>query len=359
MDRRRWFLISSTNFAIKNECEQKRSRIYQKGKGAIDAATSAAERETVLRSLYVESDAIIGPGVQQALKVVKLHAADAAAVEPLVWIVKSRRDADVGQAAVDLLMKYHLTHRQTLDLAYWSKLSGNRWVEPLLRRQVAAADLPDDQRPKQTLALAACLQRLAEIKTGEAQKLEQEAIKLYAVLGKTYPNKQLLPGLTFGDLAKSAVFEIKNLSLGKMAPDIEGKDLDGVKFKLSDYRGKVVMLSFWGSWCGPCMELVPHERELIERYRGKPFVIVGVNADPDKDNLKPVLEQNQITWRSFWCGEKGPIGPIPQTWNIGFWPSVYLIDHAGVIRLKRSYNTALDAMIEKLVAEAEKLGQAN
>ncbi len=55
-----------------------------------------------------------------------------------------------------------------------------------------------------------------------------------------------------------------NLVVGKPAPEIEGADMDGKPFKLSDYKGKVVVLVFWGTWCGPCMAQVPHERELVQ-----------------------------------------------------------------------------------------------
>jgi hypothetical protein len=99
------------------------------------------------------------------------------------------------------------------------------------------------------------------------------------------------------------------------------------------------------------MALVPHERELAVRYKGKPFVIIGVNADLQKDQVKPVLKEQRITWRSFWCGEKGPNGAIPKTWNVTGWPSLYLIDRSGVIRLKGGRD--LDAMIAKFVADAE------
>ena len=51
------------------------------------------------------------------------------------------------------------------------------------------------------------------------------------------------------------------------------------------------MLSFWASWCGPCMGLIPHERELVEQFKGRPFALIGVNGDPDKKELKPVLEK--------------------------------------------------------------------
>jgi len=217
------------------------------------------------------------------------------------------------------------------------------WIEGLLRAQLASPELPKDQTFRVMVRLATCLQGqfglksriidatefelkqyemymgkdlIAAVRKYDETKIEAEAIKLFTEAGERFPKQEIFPGLTVGELAKSSLFEMQNLTCGKTAPEFEGEDLDGVKFKLSDYRGKVVMLSFWASWCGPCMGLVPHERELVEKYKDKPFVLLGVNSDEDKTKLKSVLETNKITWRSFWCGPKGPEGPLPKSWNV-------------------------------------------
>ena len=101
------------------------------------------------------------------------------------------------------------------------------------------------------------------------------------------------------------------------------------------------------------MELIPHERELVEQFKGWPFALIGVNGDPDKKELKPVLEKNKITWRSFWAGDKGPEGPIPMQWNVNGWPTIYVIDAEGVIRSKKALGAPLDAKIEEWVKKAE------
>jgi thiol-disulfide isomerase/thioredoxin len=57
--------------------------------------------------------------------------------------------------------------------------------------------------------------------------------------------------------------------------------LDGEKLPLKGYRGKVVLLVFWASWCGPCMAVVPNEREIVEKLKDRPFALIGVNGDEE------------------------------------------------------------------------------
>src|SRR5262245_44237260 len=101
--------------------------------------------------------------------------------------------------------------------------------------------------------------------------------------------------------------------------------------------------------------MFPHERSLVKRLENRPFALIGVNSDTDKEVLKKENEKENITWRSFWCGPKGTSGPIPTTWNVHGWPTLYYIDHKGVIRAKNlRQEKQIDAFIDKLVEEAEK-----
>jgi Thioredoxin-like len=98
--------------------------------------------------------------------------------------------------------------------------------------------------------------------------------------------------------------------------------------------------------------MYPHERSLVQRLQNKPFVLLGVNSDTDREELKEVLKKEKITWRSFWAG--GTNGPIPSRWQIEGWPTIYLIDAEGVIRQKYLGGGAdFDREIDKLVQEAE------
>ena len=103
--------------------------------------------------------------------------------------------------------------------------------------------------------------------------------------------------------------------------------------------------------------MYPHERSLVKRLENRPFALIGINSDRDKDALKNVLEKENITWRSFWNGPKGTQGPISEAWHVRGWPTLYIIDHKGVIRHKflgSPGDKVLDEAIEKLVEEAEK-----
>lgn len=158
---------------------------------------------------------------------------------------------------------------------------------------------------------------------------------------------------TLSAKAGNELFELRHLRIGKPAPDVAAEDLDGVRFKLSDYHGKVVLLVFWASWCSPCMAEVPHEKELVERFKGRPFVLIGVNGDEEKRNAARAVTRDQIPWRSFWNGPDRAAGSVVAAYNVRGWPTVYVIDPRGVIRAKELRDKNLDGPLEKLVAEAE------
>jgi thiol-disulfide isomerase/thioredoxin len=137
--------------------------------------------------------------------------------------------------------------------------------------------------------------------------------------------------------------------VGQFAPEIEGDDLDGRFFKLSEQRGKVVVLIFWGHWCRLCRDQYPHERSLVERLKGKPAVVLGVNSDEDRTLIVAQNAKNQINWRSWWDGEMW--GSVGRTWQLPGWPGVFVIDATGVIRAINPLGAELDRVVDELFAE--------
>jgi hypothetical protein len=106
-------------------------------------------------------------------------------------------------------------------------------------------DNPAEIKKMETRLKAEVIKR---IKTGDPDKSLQEAEKMFERVLSDYGDIKNPSGQTLGDFAKATLFEMRHLAVGKVAPEIEGEDIDGKRFKLSDYHGKVVVLDFWGNW---------------------------------------------------------------------------------------------------------------
>jgi thiol-disulfide isomerase/thioredoxin len=194
----------------------------------------------------------------------------------------------------------------------------------------------------------------------EAEKQFKEVVANYADctdLRELHNPKEEAPKLK--SLAEENLFDLLHLSLGKTAPEIEAKNLDGKKFKLSDARGKICVLSFWASWCGPCMQMVPVERTLFDRLHGKSFAMIGVNGDAILADAKRATAREKMDWPSFWNGKGGPKGLISEAWNVHGWPTIFVLDADGIIRFKMEgygsvssnlLNGSVDALMKQLTA---------
>jgi peroxiredoxin len=167
-------------------------------------------------------------------------------------------------------------------------------------------------------------------------------------IGRTRPESS--------EYAKNAVRMVEELAVGKMAPEIRAKDLDGVEFKLSDYRGKVVVLMFTGDWCGICRAQYPYERELLERYKDAPFALVAVDSSASAAAAKDALARENLAYRAWWDGggARHTEGPIATEWNVIGWPTVYVLDGDGRIRFvdvrKNTLLTAVHALMNEPVS---------
>jgi len=169
---------------------------------------------------------------------------------------------------------------------------------------------------------------------------------------------KIAPDAKVGDqtLAKAAATELISLKIGvdNPVPEIEGTDLDGKKVKLSSYRGKVVLFDFWATWCGPCVAMIPHERDLVEKLKDKPFALLSVNVDDEKSTVAEFLGKDKMPWNHWW---DGPKGPVCKMFRIHSYPTLFLIDAKGILRKKwvgSPGNEALDKAIDEVVAEAKK-----
>jgi thiol-disulfide isomerase/thioredoxin len=187
----------------------------------------------------------------------------------------------------------------------------------------------------------------------ERKPFIQEARKSFVEAAK-YTDVKTPDGKT--TIALKATHELRrlenlpNLKVGGIAPEIDANNLEGKRMKLSDYRGKVVMVVFWGSWCGPCMGMVPQEKALWERHRGKPFVLLGINCGDKLDVAKKTVADKKMGWPSWYDGEEIR-GPIETDYDVPHWPRIFLIDAKGIIRYIDVHEKELDKAVDTLLAE--------
>ena len=160
------------------------------------------------------------------------------------------------------------------------------------------------------LALALALQRQASEKKQEST----EAIDVLEQIRCKYGDVEWQDG-KLSESLEPLIFTLKYLQVGRTPPDIIGKDVNGAEFKLSDYRGKVVVLDFWGDWCPYCREMYPTERNLLKQMKDKPVVIVGVNCDEPRS-----LKKCSTTARSL--GEIGPTARTDRSSRLGRSPAI-------------------------------------
>ena len=159
---------------------------------------------------------------------------------------------------------------------------------------------------------------------------------------------------TLGQVAEGRLDDWHNLAVGKTAREIQGVDVLGKPLKLSDYRGKVVALVFWETGCGPCIREIPREKALVERMKGRPFAMLGVNTDADAGAARKLMEAQGVTWPTWRDGGPGE-GPIAKLYHLRGYPT-FVIDAEGKIRSKFSRGESLDQLVEQLVAEKEAAG---
>ena len=149
-------------------------------------------------------------------------------------------------------------------------------------------------------------------------------------------------------------FFAERLLPGQVAPNIVGKDTEGVEFELEEYRGNVVVLVFSGEWCGPCRGEYPYQRAMLEIYKDRDMVLLGVNSDAVLDTIRAAKKRERLHYRTWWDGHvegEATGGPIATEWNVVGWPAIYILDEEGVIRHVGKRGGSIIAAVDKLLME--------
>jgi peroxiredoxin len=154
---------------------------------------------------------------------------------------------------------------------------------------------------------------------------------------------------TLGAVIGPILYTLEHLTVGKKAPEVKGKDFEGRNIKLSDFRGKVVVLDFFADTSEICRALYPHHKAILDHYKNDRFELLGINADT-LDKGRNAVNLKNVTWPCIWDGPKGPIGT---KWNIAAFPRNFVIDEKGIIRYRDLYGQDLVQAIEVLLTEMD------
>jgi thiol-disulfide isomerase/thioredoxin len=232
-----------------------------------------------------------------------------------------------------------LAAKSALVLAKWWRNSKDADAQTKILKsytQVAKAD-PTSERVAMTLAVMA--------RTGAANEDVSNAV--VAVIRKTLTS----------DEAKKIAAELDPLSALRELLEkplvVSGRTTSGKSHTTSDWKGKVVLVDFWATWCGPCNAEIPRVKDLYKTYHPKGLEIVGVDCDADDDTVNSFTKDKEMPWtqlREESQGEKQPWHPLATQYGVNGIPTMFLIDKKGTLRFVDAREGTAEK-IEKLLAE--------
>ncbi len=208
-----------------------------------------------------------------------------------------------------------------------SATESRRWIDSL-RRHVAPSARAD--------------QGILYSAMGAAEPYDPD---LFAQLGLELMAKH--PQVPLDSALKNKVRQLARVSVGQVAPDIALSTPEGKELKLSSLRGKVVLVDFWASWCGPCRKENPNVVKVYAKYKDKGFEIYGVSLDRDRPSWLGAIAADKLTWLhvsdlKFWQSAAA------QTWGVSAIPFTVLLDPEGRIIAKNLRGPALEAKLNEL-----------
>ena len=149
-------------------------------------------------------------------------------------------------------------------------------------------------------------------------------------------------------LALSAGAALPVVAPTSIAPDFKLRAMEGPNMRLQEQRGRVVMINFWATWCGPCRQEMPHLNRLYQKYGPSGFVLLSVNVDDDTRNAADVAAKLGVKFPVLWDTDK----KVSRLYDLATMPSTVIVDRDGKVRyVHRGYLTGYEDTYEKQVRE--------
>lgn len=175
---------------------------------------------------------------------------------------------------------------------------------------------------------------------------EEKAKVVYTTLGKMFADQKE------ADVARIGQMMIgigRRLGILGEAIELKGTTLDGQSFDLASLRGKVVLIDFWTTWCGYCLEEFPNMKRCHLAYRSKGFEVVSVNCDQEREKLNAYLKLNHLPWVTLHNDEEGAHQPAAIHYGVNGYPTMFLLNREGKVVSTNARGRALRKQLKKLL----------
>jgi len=223
--------------------------------------------------------------------------------------------------------------------------AGNNTEADLAPELKAFDDLLAKHKDNKTDELAQVLYMKATL-FSQVLRNETKGKELLEQLKREFPDSKFVAQIKRQEEAEKAQAD---LVVGKAFPDFNEKDTAGKPLSLSGYRGKVVLVDFWATWCGPCITELPNVLATYEKHHSAGFEIIGISLDQDGKKLANFVKEKKMTWPQFFDGN-GWQNKLAQQYGVNSIPATYLLDREGKIVAKDLRGEKLEAAVAAALA---------
>jgi peroxiredoxin len=178
----------------------------------------------------------------------------------------------------------------------------------------------------------------------------QKADELLNQLKSGFKNTEFVANLEKQEAAAAVAKKIQDeLVVGTKFPDFNEQDINGKSISVANYKGKVVLVDFWATWCGPCVGELPNVLKTYAAHHAQGFEIIGVSLDEDKQKLESFIKQNDMSWQQFFDGN-GWNNKLAVKYGVQSIPATFLLNGEGKIIGKDLRGEALEQAVASALA---------